>query len=70
MLSFNEIEVRGTGGVPAPESWDDDVWRTEMALGRRVAREVLLKLDWQHFGFSSGSDDALDMLAVQLSAVF
>ena len=50
--------------------WDDEVWRWEAALGYRLIREILVKLDWQHTEFVTGGNAALNLLALQLSAVF
>ena len=50
--------------------WDDELWRLEAALGYRLIREILVKLDWQHTEFVTGANVPLNLLALQLSAVF
>jgi hypothetical protein len=66
-MDFNDI-APATG---APRTgWDDDVLRFEAAIGWRLAREVLVKLDWQRTTYTTGIDPDLDLFAIQLSAVF
>jgi hypothetical protein len=67
---FNEIDVPGAGGTVSRQQWDDDVWRVESALGFRFSREVLAKLAWQHYGYKAGAGPNMDVVAVQVSAVF
>jgi hypothetical protein len=67
---FNEIAVTAEDGTVTRQSWDDDVWRVESALGYRFTREVLAKLAWHHYGFAAGAGPTMDVLAVQVSAVF
>jgi hypothetical protein len=50
--------------------WDDSLWRSEVAVGYRPTREVLVKLDWQHTRFTTGSRNTQNILALQLSAMF
>lgn len=64
-LFFTDID--DGSGAAAP--WDHDTRRTEVALGYRVAREVLLKLDWQRT-MVPDDDFAQNLFAVQLSTVF
>ena len=66
-LFFSDILTDPDSG--ARGSWDDDTRRTELALGYRMSREVLVKLDWQRTttrrtGFEQ------NLLALQLSSVF
>ena len=64
-MDFSAIDVAGQ-----PENWDDDLWRWESAIGYRMAREVSLRLAWQHWHYTSGIDANQNVLALQLSAVF
>lgn len=64
-MDFSEIDVSG-----ARESWDDDLWRWEMALGYRLARETLVRAGWQYWHYTTGSDPDQHVLALQLSTVF
>ena len=66
-LLFDDIEIDPATGATAP--WDRDTHRTELALGYRLAREVLLKLDWQRTTVPD-TDFEQNLFAVQLSAVF
>lgn len=68
-LGFSEIPVTavdGTGG----RGWDDDVLRLESALTYRWARELHARLGWQHTTFLTGPEESVDLLALQLRAVF
>jgi hypothetical protein len=65
-LGFGEIETP-TGAMT---SWDDDVLRVESALTYRLAREVHLRLGWQHTEFLTGGEEPEDLLALQLRAVY
>jgi hypothetical protein len=69
-LWFNEIDVPTPAGGVTREPWDDDVWRVESALGYRFSREVLAKLAWHHYGYRAPAGPNMDVLAVQVSAVF
>lgn len=64
-MDFGRIDVGGR-----PESWDDDLWRFEGAIGYRVAREVLARVGWQRWHYTTGADPDQDVVALQLSAVF
>jgi hypothetical protein len=66
-MGFGEIDAGPTnGGV---QSWDEDVFRTDFAIGYRVTREVLLEADWQHT--TTGADGwTQNLFAAQLSTVF
>jgi hypothetical protein len=65
-LGFGEIETpAGTR-----TAWDDDVVRVESAFTYRVAREVHLRLGWQHTEFLTGVDESEDLFALQLRAVY
>ena len=65
-LVFSEIEAPG-GGMTG---WDDDVVRFESSITYRWAREVHLRVGWQHSRFLTGPDEPVDLLALQLRAVF
>jgi hypothetical protein len=67
---YNDIDVPLPAGGVARQSWDDDVWRVESALGFRFSREVLAKLAWHHYGYETGAGPNMDVLALQVSAVF
>ena len=66
-LFFNEIEVDPVAGTTA--SWDHDTRRLEVTLGYRLAREVLVKLDWQRTTVPV-DDIAQNLFALQVSSVF
>jgi hypothetical protein len=66
-LFFGDIETDAASGARAP--WDHDTRRTEVALGYRLAREVLVKLDWQRTTVPD-DDFVQNLFAVQLSSVF
>lgn len=66
-LHFNEIVTDPQTRARAP--WDRDTMRSELALGYRVAREVLLKLDWQRTTVPD-NDFEQNIFAAQLSTVF
>jgi hypothetical protein len=68
-LTFSEVDPDGAG-VAGPTGWDDDVLRFEGALTYRLAREVHVRLGWQHTEFLTGPEDPEDLLAVQLRAVY
>lgn len=63
-LLFSDVT---DGSVSGP--WDDDVVRYEAAVGYRLAREVLLTVDWQRTA-TRGEGFAQNLLSAQLSAVF
>lgn len=65
-MLFSEIEGPD-GGMTG---WDDDVLRVESSLTYRLAREVHVRMGWQHSRFLSGPDDPADLVALQLRAVF
>jgi hypothetical protein len=65
-LSFGEIE----GPTGARTAWDDDVLRVESAVTYRLAREVHLRVGWQHTEFLTGNEESEDLLALQLRAVY
>jgi hypothetical protein len=67
-LVFSEVEVPGGGG--AATGWDDDVLRIESSLTYRIAREVQLRADWQHSRFLTGGEEPIDLVGIQLRAVF
>jgi hypothetical protein len=62
-LFFSDVTAAATTA-----SWSPEVHRSELALGYRVSREMLLKLDWQRTTQASGFTQ--NLLAAQLSAVF
>lgn len=66
-LLFDDIEIDPVSGARA--HWDRDTHRTEVALGYRLAREVLVKLDWQRTTVPD-TDFVQNLFAMQLSAVF
>lgn len=65
-MVFSEIEAPEGGTT----GWDDDVVRIESSLTYRLAREVHLRAGWQHSRFLTGADDPVNLLALQLRAVF
>lgn len=68
-MSFSEIQVPDADpGVTT--GWDDDVLRFEGAITHRVAREVHVRAGWQHTRFRTGGEEPVNLLAVQLRAVF
>ena len=67
-MAFGNISTDDGSQVDVP--WDDDVVRTELAIGYRLSREVLLKADWQRNVFAEGGPDANNLFALQLSTVF
>jgi hypothetical protein len=66
-LFFDDITVDPQSGATAP--WDRNTRRTEVALGYRLAREVLVKADWQRTTVPDGGFEQ-NLFAVQLSTVF
>ena len=66
-LFFNELVTDAQTGARTP--WDRDTRRSELALGYRVTREVLVKLDWQRTAVPDSHFDQ-NLFAAQLSAVF
>jgi hypothetical protein len=60
--------------VPAPGAdptgWDDDVMQVESSLTYRWARELHIRADWQHTEFVTGSEKPMNLLALQVRAVF
>lgn len=68
-LSFSEIEAPVDGGT-AQIGWDDDLMRVESSLTYRIAREVHLRGNWQHTRFLTGEEDPVNLLGLQLRAVF
>lgn len=65
-LFFSEIEAPAGGST----GWDDDVLRLESTLTYRWAREVHVRVGWQHSRFLTGPDEPIDLLSLQLRAVF
>lgn len=65
--SIDFAEIDAGGGTLAP--WDQDVVRTEFAVGYRLSREVLIKANWQRTA-TREAGFAQNLLATQLSAVF
>ena len=68
-LRFGEIEADTDDG-PITTGWDDDVLRVESSLTYRIAREVHLRANWQRTEFLTGGEEATDLVALQLRAVF
>jgi hypothetical protein len=67
-MLFSEIAVPGSPGETT--GWDDDIFRVESSLTYRIAREVQLRGGWQHTTFLTGNEAPINLLAVQLRAVF
>jgi hypothetical protein len=65
-LQFSDVTL-ASGEQTA---WDDDIVRVESSLTYRVAREVHLRADWQHTSFTTGGEQAKDLVGLQLRAVF
>jgi len=68
-LVFNEITTPVDDGF-IEQGWDDDIMRVEGSLTYRIAREVHLRADWQHSRFLTGEEEPIDLMGVQLRAVF
>jgi hypothetical protein len=68
-MKFSEISSTNDGLGPAT-GWDDDTFQVESALSFRLTREVIVRGDWQHTEFWTGPEDAIDLLALQVRAVF
>ena len=69
VTKYNEISATNDGLGPQT-GWDDDTFQVESALSYRFARELILRADWQHTEFWTGPDDDVDLLALQVRAVF
>lgn len=69
LMRFSEISTTNDGQGPRT-GWDDDTYQVESALSYRLAREVIVRANWQHTVFTTGSDEPVDLLALQLKAVF
>jgi hypothetical protein len=69
VMKFNEISSTNDGLGPKT-GWDDDVFQVESAINYRLAREVILRANWQHTEFWTGADEPVDLLGLQLKAVF
>lgn len=67
-LAFDEIGAGDGSGFR--RAWDDDVLRVESGITYRLAREVHVRADWQRTEFLTGGEDAEDLLALQLQAVW
>ena len=68
-MRFNKISTTNNG--LGPESgWDDDVFQVESALSYRITRELMIRGDWQHTTFQTGTDKNVDLYGLQLRAVF
>jgi len=65
-LWFGDVVTNAATGARAP--WDQDTARTELALGYRVSRQALLKLDWQRT--TTASDFEQNLFSVQLTTAF
>lgn len=66
-LFFGDLEVDAVTGARA--DWDHDTRRTELTLGYRFAREMLVKLDWQRTTVPDSNIEQ-NLVALQLSSVF
>jgi hypothetical protein len=69
MSAYSEISSTNDGLGPST-GWDDDVLQVESALSYRIAREALIRVGWQHTRFLTGPEEPINLLAVQLKAVF
>ena len=69
VMRVNEISTTNDGLGPK-SGWDDDVFQIESALSYRLARELLVRANWQHTSFTTGDEDPVDLLALQVKAVF
>jgi hypothetical protein len=67
--AYSEISSTNDG-LGAPTAWDDNVVQVESALSYRLAREVLLRIGWQHTRFTTGPEEPINLLAAQVKAVF
>ena len=65
-MTFSDVTL--DSGVET--GWDDDLVRVESSLTYRIAREVHLRADWQHTAFLTGEEEAVDLVGVQIRAVF
>ena len=68
-MRFSEIGIETWEGVRTT-GWDDDLMRVESSLTYRIAREVHLRADWQHTSFLTGEEEPIDLIGLQLRAVF
>jgi hypothetical protein len=69
LMSFNEISATNDGLGPQT-GWDDDTVQVESAITFRLTREVIVRGNWQHTSFTTGVDPDVDLLGLQLKAVF
>ncbi|MEX1181973.1 MAG: hypothetical protein WEF86_01975 [Gemmatimonadota bacterium] len=68
-MIFSDITVED-GLQSITTGWDDDVLRVESSLTYRWARELQVRVDWQHTRFLTGEEEPVDLLALQVRAVF
>lgn len=66
-MYFGDITIDETTGTQG--AWDDETRRTEVALGYRLSRAVLMKLDWQRTSTAT-KGTIHDQVAIQLSTAF
>lgn len=69
VMKFSEISTTNDGAGPKT-GWDDDTFQVESALSYRLAREVIVRGDWQHTAFWTGPEASIDLVALQVKAVF
>jgi hypothetical protein len=69
VMRFSKISSTNDGLGPKAW-WDDNTAQVEAALSYRLAREVIVRGDWQHTSFTSGSDKPINLFAAQIKAVF
>lgn len=67
-MLFSQVKVPGSPGLKT--GWDDDLIRLESSLTYRIAREIQIRGGWQHTRFLTGGEAPINLLAVQLRAVF
>jgi hypothetical protein len=66
-LWFGDVVTDATTGARSP--WDQDTARTELAVGYRLTRQALLKVDWQRTT-AGATDFEQNLLSAQLSTAF
>jgi hypothetical protein len=68
-MTFGDITV-DQDGETLTTGWDDDLLRVESSLTYRIARELQIRVGWQHTRFLTGGEDPENLLGVQMRAVF
>ena len=69
VMRFGEISSTNDG-LGARTGWDDDTLQIESALSYRLAREIIVRGNWQHTRFTTGPEQPIDLLGLQVKAVF